>query len=83
MHSQSPHSTGPRFLIADDHAIFAETLRVYLEKTYASLGWSFDGRAMVEEAIRLSPETIVADIGMPLLNGLDAARKIKEQVPTI
>jgi hypothetical protein len=34
MKSVSPHGTGPRFLIADDHAVFVEILRVYLEKTY-------------------------------------------------
>jgi DNA-binding NarL/FixJ family response regulator len=81
MQSVSPRSTGPRFLIADDHAMFAETLRGYLEKTYIVLGVVQDGRAMVAEAMRLRPDVILVDVGMPLLNGLDAARKIKEQVP--
>ena len=38
MQSVSSRSTGPRFLIADDHAMFADTLRGYLEKTYTVLG---------------------------------------------
>ena len=38
---------------------------------------------MVAEAMRLHPDVIVVDVGMPLLNGLDAARKIKEQLPNI
>jgi DNA-binding NarL/FixJ family response regulator len=76
-------STGPRFLIADDHAMFAETLRAYLEKTHTVLGVALDGRAMVAEAMRLRPDVILVDVGMPLLNGLDAAREIKEQVPNI
>ncbi len=79
----SSHRTGPRFLIADDHAMFAETLRVYLGKTYTVLGVVLDGRAMVAEAMRLRPDVILVDVGMPLLNGLDAAREIKEQVPNI
>ncbi len=83
MQSVSPRSNGPRFLIADDHAMFAETLRVYLEKTYTVLGVVLDGRAMVAEAMRLRPDVIVVDVGMPLLNGLDAAREIKKQVPSI
>jgi len=83
MQSVSSHSSGPRFLIADDHAMFAETLRVYLEKTYTVLGVVLDGRAMVTEAMRLRPDVILVDVGMPLLNGLDAAREIKEQVPNI
>jgi DNA-binding NarL/FixJ family response regulator len=70
-----------RILIADDHAIFAETLRVYLEKQYSVVGVVTDGCAMVREALALRPEVILVDIGMPLLNGLDAARRIKEQAP--
>jgi DNA-binding NarL/FixJ family response regulator len=82
MESMSLHGAGPRFLIADDHAVFAEALRVYLEKTNAVVGVVVDGRAMVAEAMRLRPDVIIVDVGMPLLNGLDAARTIKEQAPT-
>src|SRR5260370_24932939 len=42
-----------------------------------------DGRAMVVEALRLRPDGIVVDVSMPLLNGLDAARRIKVQAPII
>ena len=42
-----------------------------------------DGRALIEAALRVKPEVIVADVGMPILNGLDAARKIKEHAPDI
>jgi DNA-binding NarL/FixJ family response regulator len=66
--------SGLRFLIADDHAIFAEVLRGYLEKTYTVVGVVSDGPAMVSEALRLQPDVIVVDVGMPLLNGLDAAK---------
>jgi DNA-binding NarL/FixJ family response regulator len=83
MESVSERRTGPHLLIADDHALFAETLRVYLEKTFTVVGVVMDGRAMVAEAMRLRPDLIIADVGMPLLNGLDAARKIKEQVPNV
>ncbi len=79
----SARGTGPRLLISDDHAMFAETLQVYLEKTFTVVGVVTDGRAMVAEAMRLRPDVIVVDVGMPLLNGLDAARKIKEQLPNI
>lgn len=83
MRRMSAQETGPRFLIADDHAMFTETLRVYLEKSYAVVGVVADGRAMVAEAMRLRPDVIVVDVGMPLLNGLDAARRIREQAPSI
>ena len=73
---------GPRFLIADDHEMFAEALRLYLEKTHTVVGLVRDGYAMVTEALRLRPDVIVVDVSMPLLNGLDAARRVIEQTPT-
>jgi RNA polymerase sigma factor (sigma-70 family) len=75
----SPDRFPPRVLIADDHAIFAQALRAYLEKAYTVVGLASDGRAMVKEGIRLRPDAIVVDVGMPILNGLDAAHKIREQ----
>jgi DNA-binding NarL/FixJ family response regulator len=79
----SPHQLGTRLLIADDHAMFSEALRVYLEKTYTVVGMVLDGRAMVAEATRLQPDVVIVDISMPILNGLEAARRIKAQAPGI
>jgi DNA-binding NarL/FixJ family response regulator len=83
MESMSVQGKGSHLLIADDHAIFAEALRVYLEKTHTVLGVVRDGHAMVAEATRLRPDVIVVDVGMPLLNGLDAARRINVEAPNI
>jgi len=74
---------GPRLLIADDHAIFLEALKCFLEKNYVVAGTVADGRSMVTEAIRLKPDVVIADIGMPFLNGLDAARRIREHLPNV
>lgn len=71
----------PRFLIADDHALFAEALRVYLEKRYSIVGVVDDGRTLVDEAIRLKADVLIVDVAMPILNGLEAAKRIKEQLP--
>jgi DNA-binding NarL/FixJ family response regulator len=79
----SPERSRPRFLIADDHAIFAEALRVFLERTYTVVGSVSDGRALIEATLRLRPEVVVVDVAMPILNGLDAARRIKEQAPNV
>ncbi len=73
----------PDLLIADDHAIFLEMLKCFLQKNYVVTGTATDGRSLVTEAIRLKPDIIILDIGMPLLNGLDAARRIREQIPSI
>jgi DNA-binding NarL/FixJ family response regulator len=73
----------PQILIADDHALFAEALRLLLEKSYSVVDIVGDGRALLSAAARLKPDVIVVDIGMPLLNGLDAAQQIREQLPKV
>ena len=73
----------PRILIADDHVVFAEALRLLLEKNYTVVGCVPDGRALVREAAKLKPDVVVVDVGMPLLNGLDAAERIREQLPEV
>jgi DNA-binding NarL/FixJ family response regulator len=73
----------PQILIADDHAIFSEALKLLLEKNYTVLGTVANGRALVREAVRLEPDVIVVDVGMPLLNGFDAAQRIREQLPNV
>lgn len=73
----------PQVLIADDHALFAEALRLLLEKSYRVVGTVSDGRALVSAAAMLNPDVIVVDIGMPLLNGLDAAQRIRQQLPKV
>jgi DNA-binding NarL/FixJ family response regulator len=83
MEAESTERSRARFLIADDHSIFAESLRAYLDRTYPVVGVVSDGRAMIEAAVRLKPDVIVVDVAMPLLNGLDAARRIKELAPEI
>jgi DNA-binding NarL/FixJ family response regulator len=72
-----------RLLLADDHAIFSDALRLYLKKDFDIVGVVSNGRALVDEAIKLKPDIIVVDVGMPLLNGLDAARRIRELAPKI
>ncbi len=73
----------PSLLIADDHVVFVDALRPLLEKSYVVIGSVTNGRALVAEAIRLKPDVIIVDIGMPLLNGFDAACRIREQLPSV
>jgi DNA-binding NarL/FixJ family response regulator len=73
----------PRCLIADDHVMFSDALRVYLGSALEVVGVVSDGRALVDEAVRLRPEIVIVDVGMPLLNGLDAACRIKELAPKV
>jgi len=73
----------PRLLIADDHVIFSDALRFYLEKNFEVIGQVPDGRTLLDEAARLKPDLVIVDVGMPVLNGLDAARRIKENTPKV
>jgi len=61
--------------------MFAEALCRVLEDEYTVLGIVADGRKLVEEAVRLKPRVIVVDVGMPLLNGFDAAKQVCERLP--
>jgi DNA-binding NarL/FixJ family response regulator len=68
----------PRIVIADDHAFIADACKKLLEPECDVVATVGDGRALVRIAATLKPQVIVIDIGMPLLNGLDAGRQIKQ-----
>jgi DNA-binding NarL/FixJ family response regulator len=70
-----------RVLLADDHPLFLAALRALVEAECDVVGAVSDGRALMEAASRLKPDVIVVDIGLPLLNGIDAARQIKKEQP--
>jgi len=67
-----------RVLLADDHKVVLEGLRSLLEPEFEIVGAVEDGRTLVAKAKRLSPDVVVADISMPGLNGIDAARQIRK-----
>jgi DNA-binding NarL/FixJ family response regulator len=69
-------------LLADDHPLFLEGVRRLIEADYDVVGTVADGKALVAAAERLKPDVIVADISMPLMNGLAAAQIIRKTVPT-
>lgn len=68
----------PRVLLADDHTVVLEGLRRVLEPECEIVGTAADGRALLAAAERLKPDVVVADISMPLLNGIEAVRQIKK-----
>jgi DNA-binding NarL/FixJ family response regulator len=75
--------TLPRLMLADDHTILVEAFRKLLEPHYEIVGTVSDGRALLETAPQLNPDVIVADIGMPLMNGLEAGLRLKERIPAM
>ena len=75
--------TLPRVMLADDHTILVEAFRKLLEPHFEIVGTVSDGRALMEAAPNLKPDVIVVDIGMPLMNGLEAGQRLKEQMPAV
>ena len=74
---------GPRVLLADDHALLLGAYQTLLAGECQIVGQVSDGRALVAAALALSPDLIILDISMPLLNGLEAGRQIKQALPQV
>ena len=72
-----------RILIADDHTFVAELCKKLLETEFQVVAIVSNGRAMVRTAAELKPHVIVVDVAMPILNGLDAGKQVKEASPGI
>jgi two-component system response regulator NreC len=71
-----------RVILADDHTLVRQGLRSLLEREGIQVvGEAQDGQELLQLAGKHSPDVAVIDIGMPLLNGLDAARELKRAAP--
>jgi len=67
----------PTILLADDHKMVAQGLASLLRDEFELLDTAENGEALVEAAVLLQPDIIIADISMPILNGFDAVRRLK------
>jgi len=72
-----------RIILADDHKITRDGLKALLEnqKNMTVIGEAENGRKAVRLALELQPDVIVMDINMPELNGIEATRQIKAELP--
>lgn len=68
----------PRVLLGDDHGMFSEGLQQILEPQFEVVGIVENGHDLIAEAKRQRPDVIVTDISMPILNGIEAARRIQK-----
>jgi DNA-binding NarL/FixJ family response regulator len=71
----------PRLLLADDHAILLEGLKALLAAEFEVVATASDGRDLLDSAQRHRPDIIVLDISMPGLNGIEAARLLRQSNP--
>jgi DNA-binding NarL/FixJ family response regulator len=74
-----------RILLADDHAVLRSGLRALLERheDIAVVGEATDGRELVQMAVKLEPDVVITDIGMPNLNGTEATAQITAKHPNV
>lgn len=73
-----------RVVLADDHRMMRDGLRAVLEKAGVEVvGEAANGREAIAEATRLHPDVVIIDIAMPELNGVDATRQLRAQMPGI
>lgn len=74
-----------KILIADDSEAFRETLKIPLSslRNVAVVGEAADGDEAVRKSRDLKPDAVLMDVSMPVLNGLEAAKMIKEDDPSI
>jgi DNA-binding NarL/FixJ family response regulator len=73
----------PRVIIADDHTMLVEAFEKLLSPECEVVAKVADGRALLAAVNELRPDVVVLDLSMPLLNGLDAARQIKQSHPSV
>ena len=73
----------PRLMLADDHHLLLEAFRRLLEPHFDVVGTATNGIALLEAAQELCPDLVVIDVAMPLLNGLEAGRKLKQMLPQV
>jgi DNA-binding NarL/FixJ family response regulator len=67
-------------MLADDHKMIVEAFRNLLEPQYQVVATVHDGRALLDTALRVQPDIVVVDVGMPVLNGLSAGQQLKRQL---
>lgn len=68
----------PRILLADDQAEMLQSINLFLSEDFMIVGTVEDGKRAVELATSLRPDVLVLDISMPVLNGIEAASRLKE-----
>jgi len=73
-----------RLVLGDDHTLVRQGLRKILEEQpdWEVVAQAADGRDAVKQALALNPDVVVLDIGMPLLNGIEATRQIVRRLPS-
>ena len=71
----------PRLMLADDHTVVAEAFAKLLAENFDVVRVVSDGLSLLKEAPELRPQVVILDLGMPLLNGMEAGKQLKKLLP--
>jgi DNA-binding NarL/FixJ family response regulator len=70
-----------RIFLTDDHTMLVDAFRRLLEQEFEIVGTASHGLELLESAPKLRPDLVIVDLGLPLLNGMDAGRELKKLLP--
>ncbi len=74
-----------KVLLVDDHAVVRDGIRARLEQqpNYHVVGEAVNGREALQKVEELNPDIVLMDISMPVMNGMDAAKQLREKYPDV
>ena len=75
-------TSAARILLADDHENFLATATSILEPEFAVVGAVTDGQALIDAATKLQPDVLITDISMPVCNGIEAVKRLRDSGST-
>lgn len=67
-----------RILLADDHFVMLEKVSELLQPEFEVIGSVGDGQCLLDKVSELHPDVVVVDISMPVINGIEAARRLRD-----
>jgi DNA-binding NarL/FixJ family response regulator len=82
-------STGPsldrgvRVLLADDHCLILDLIEEMIRPAFKVVGTATNGRSLLEAIDQLQPDMVITDVNMPIMNGLEAGKAVKQRWPEI
>jgi DNA-binding NarL/FixJ family response regulator len=73
--------TKSRIVLADDHSLFCDLIACVLREEFEIVGTATNGQTLIKVVESANPDVVVLDVSMPLLNGIDAAKRIRALSP--
>ncbi len=79
--ARAPVATAPRVLVVEDDTTLAEVVQTYLERESFDVSVAADGQTGLEEALRTAPDLVILDLMLPVLDGFEVCRRLRQVLP--